>query len=114
MFLLPGALAEDVDALATGLANSLTLGVGQFCTNPGLVILPEGPQADRFLEALAVKVRGCAPGTMLGENIQKSYEYGVGRLKNHTLVTRVGGLGNGRRQCGVLRVQYFHDGLFGR
>ena len=89
VFLLPGALAEDVDALATGLANSLTLGVGQFCTNPGLVILPEGPQADRFLEALAVKVRGCAPGTMLGENIQRSYEYGVGRLKNHTLVTEL-------------------------
>ena len=36
VFLLPGALAERADALAEGLKNSVTLGVGQFCTNPGL------------------------------------------------------------------------------
>ena len=38
VFVLPGALAERADAIAEGLKNSVTLGVGQFCTNPGLTI----------------------------------------------------------------------------
>ena len=38
VFLLPGALAERAEAIAEGLKNSVTLGVGQFCTNPGLTI----------------------------------------------------------------------------
>ena len=49
---LPGALADgDVDALATAYVGSLTLGAGQFCTNPGLVFLPAGEAGDAFLAA---------------------------------------------------------------
>src|SRR6185503_21151808 len=45
VFLLPGAIAERAEAIAEGLTNSLTLGVGQFCTNPGVVI---GVATDAF------------------------------------------------------------------
>ncbi len=89
VFLLPGALEQDVDQLAEGLSNSLNLGVGQFCTNPGLVILPEGPKADRFLEALGGKVRGCTAGTMLSEGIAGAYRSGVERLLAHPAVTQL-------------------------
>ena len=46
---LPGALAQDGDALATAYVGSLTLGAGQFCTNPGLLFLPSGEDGDAFL-----------------------------------------------------------------
>ena len=89
VFVLPGALEQDIDKLAEGLAGSLTLGVGQFCTNPGLVILPEGERADRFLTALAERVRGCSAGTMLSEGIAGAYRSGVERLLAHPAVTQL-------------------------
>src|SRR5437868_9176626 len=48
VFLLPEALAGRPDSIAAGFAASLTLGVGQFCTNPGLVLGIEGPGLERF------------------------------------------------------------------
>ena len=52
VFLLPGALAERADAIAEGLKNSVTLGVGQFCTNPGLTIGIDGEAFDRFVHRM--------------------------------------------------------------
>ena len=54
--LLPAALKARAEALATGFAASLTLGVGQFCTNPGLVFAIEGPDLDRFVATAAEAV----------------------------------------------------------
>src|SRR5207249_7619699 len=51
VFFLPEALAERGDAIAAGLAASVTLGSGQFCTNPGLAILIASPAANAFLQA---------------------------------------------------------------
>ena len=48
--LLPGALRRNGDTIATGLYQSVTLGVGQFCTNPGLVVVPEGKAAEAFAD----------------------------------------------------------------
>jgi 2,5-dioxopentanoate dehydrogenase len=53
VFVLPGALAERAEAIAEGLVASATLGVGQFCTNPGLVITVDGEHTQRFLDAAA-------------------------------------------------------------
>ena len=53
---LPGALAGDVEALAAAYVGSLTLGAGQFCTNPGLLFLPVGEAGDEFLAAAAAAV----------------------------------------------------------
>ncbi len=80
VFILPGALAERGEALADGLYGSLTMGVGQFCTNPGLVFTPtSGTEA--FTEKLTTTTAAGATGTMLNSGIAKSYCSGVEALK---------------------------------
>ncbi|MFB4267007.1 aldehyde dehydrogenase (NADP(+)) [Nonomuraea sp. GTA35] len=71
---LPSAPVKEV---ATGFAASLTLGVGQFCTNPGLMFVPEG---DELRKALVEAVEGTAGGPMLAERIRDGYLGGVERL----------------------------------
>ncbi len=70
--LLPGALARGEEALAEGFFQSLTLGVGQFCTNPGLVFLPEG-HGEGFLAKLKSLVEASSPATMLNGSICKAF-----------------------------------------
>ncbi|VTR97700.1 -dioxovalerate dehydrogenase : NADP-dependent fatty aldehyde dehydrogenase OS=Acidobacterium capsulatum (strain ATCC 51196 / DSM 11244 / JCM 7670) GN=aldH PE=4 SV=1: Aldedh [Gemmata massiliana] len=78
--ILPGALTKDVKALAAGLHGAVTLGVGQFCTNPGLVFVPQGADGDRFVNELATLIGGTAPGTMLTAGIRTSFAAGVEQL----------------------------------
>ena len=80
VFVLPGALAERADAIAEGLKNSVTLGVGQFCTNPGLTIGIDDERFDQFVRRMEVLIGEAQPGTMLYPAIGESYEAGVGRL----------------------------------
>ena len=76
---LPEALAEEGDAIADGLAGSLTLGAGQFCTCPGVVLGVRGPALDRFAERLAAAVGATGPFTLLHAGIREGYEAGVQR-----------------------------------
>ncbi|MFC4016192.1 aldehyde dehydrogenase (NADP(+)) [Nonomuraea purpurea] len=71
---LPSAPVKEV---ASGFAGSLTLGVGQFCTNPGIMFVPEG---DELREAIVEAVAGTAGGPMLAERIRDGYLGGVDRL----------------------------------
>ncbi|MEV0623932.1 aldehyde dehydrogenase (NADP(+)) [Nonomuraea sp. NPDC050404] len=71
---LPSAPVKEV---ATGFAASLTLGVGQFCTNPGLLFVPEG---EELRQALVEAVEGSSGGPMLAERIREGYLGGVERL----------------------------------
>jgi 2,5-dioxopentanoate dehydrogenase len=73
IFLLPGKLAASPKELATTLAASITLGVGQFCTNPGLIIGIEGPDLDLFIEELGTAIAAATPGTMLHPGIANAY-----------------------------------------
>ncbi|MBX2816510.1 MAG: aldehyde dehydrogenase (NADP(+)) [Saprospiraceae bacterium] len=81
VFVLPGALAERGEEIGKALAGSVTLGVGQFCTNPGLVFIKddgvEAPFADALTKAIAV---GTA-GTMLTTGIRDAYEHGTHQLE---------------------------------
>ena len=86
VFLLPGALRERGAAIATGLLGSFTLGVGQFCTKPGLVFVQRGVEADAFLQALAVGVQGAACATMLTPGIRTAFE------ENRQKVTALAGV----------------------
>lgn len=70
--ILPGALERGEAALAEAFFGSLTLGVGQFCTNPGLVFLPEDT-GHVFLDRLKQLVAASTPGVMLSEGIAKAY-----------------------------------------
>lgn len=72
-YVLPGALAEGAARIGRGFADSLTLGVGQFCTNPGLVIGLAGAGLDTFRSAAADALRGKAAGTMLTAGIHQAY-----------------------------------------
>lgn len=75
--LLEGALQKRKEAIAKELTGSIILGVGQFCTNPGLVFMMENETSKSFLQLLATEIKATAPGTMLNRNICKSYNAGV-------------------------------------
>jgi NADP-dependent aldehyde dehydrogenase len=90
LFLLPGALAEDPETLANGFVGSLTLGCGQFCTNPGIIVAVRGEALEQFLGATAKAVAEVAPGVMLHSGILKAYEQGRQRLASVEGVTEVG------------------------
>jgi NADP-dependent aldehyde dehydrogenase len=81
VFVLPGALRERAEDLAEGLKQSVTLGVGQFCTNPGLVIGLRGETLDRFLARADELFAAAPPGTMLHAGILKAYDEGVDKLR---------------------------------
>ncbi|HEX7262499.1 MAG TPA: aldehyde dehydrogenase (NADP(+)), partial [Luteolibacter sp.] len=72
LVILPGALARGEEALAEAFFGSLTLGVGQFCTNPGLVFLPAG-KGEGFLTKLKSLVEAGTPGMMFNAAICRSY-----------------------------------------
>ena len=73
VFLLPGKLKTDSAELAAMYAGSITLGVGQFCTNPGVIIGIESDDLDKFIATLAQKIKKIAPGQMLHPGIAKGF-----------------------------------------
>jgi len=73
VFILPGALQGGHDSLAQGLFNSFTLGAGQLCTKPGIVLLPEQPETAPFLARLSELVAQAAPFTLLTAGIARDY-----------------------------------------
>ena len=73
-FILPSAVKERGDAIAAGLHASVTGGVGQFCTKPGLVFLPGDENADVFVTKIRGLVTATEPLPLLTGGIQKSYE----------------------------------------
>lgn len=78
-FLLPSALAAGGAKLASGFVDSLTMGVGQFCTNPGLVIALAGPDLDAFRAATVTAMGAKGAGTMLTAGIHQAYVEATGR-----------------------------------
>jgi len=81
VFLLPAALAERCDAIAEGLAQSITLGVGQYCTNPGVVVGVRGEGLDRLRRGLAERLGAMAPGAMLHARLGEAYAAGLERAR---------------------------------
>jgi NADP-dependent aldehyde dehydrogenase len=86
VFVLSGALRERGAAIAQGLLASFTLGVGQFCTKPGLVFAQRGADTDAFLEKLGEVVRDAPCGTMLTSSIRDAFVENRGKI---TAVTGV-------------------------
>jgi alpha-ketoglutaric semialdehyde dehydrogenase len=77
VFILPGAMRERAEQIASGLHASMTLGAGQFCTKPGLVLLADDDRAQKFAHNLADLVAGPANFTMLTPGIQSAFAKGV-------------------------------------
>jgi 2,5-dioxopentanoate dehydrogenase len=77
VFLFPGKLHAAPESIAVGLHASMTLGVGQFCTQPGLIFLCDNDVARLVLDRLAVKVQNTVAGTMLTAGICDAYARGI-------------------------------------
>lgn len=86
--LTPGAVESRTEELADGLAQSFTLGVGQFCTKPGVVFIPA---ASDFADAVAEAVEGKGAATMLREGIAERFSEGLGNLAGQGDVEVVAG-----------------------
>lgn len=80
MFLLPAAVSARGDEIASGWVASLTMGAGQFCTNPGVVVVIDGPDAEAFLEAATATIKGVVSQTMLTDGIAQAYRDGRDRM----------------------------------
>jgi len=100
VFLLPGALTERGAALATGLAGSVTLGVGQFCTSPGLVIYLKDSGEAPFRQALQDTLAAVPPATMLNAGILQNYLEKRHRLAGHPGVAERISLTSDNASCG--------------
>ena len=73
VFLMPEKLRQSATDVAKLYASSITLGVGQFCTNPGLIIGIDSEDLTTFISTLAAEIKHSAPGTMLHPGIFKNY-----------------------------------------
>jgi 2,5-dioxopentanoate dehydrogenase len=73
VFLLPEKLRLAAPVVAKQYAGSITLGVGQFCTNPGLIIGVDNDDLETFIHALGEEIKKTSPGEMLHPGIFKNY-----------------------------------------
>jgi NADP-dependent aldehyde dehydrogenase len=87
VILLPETLKKEAASTAQKLAASITLGVGQFCTNPGLIIAMEGEGLQQFINTLAEEIRRSLPGTMLHQGIADNYSAKLKRALEQKGVT---------------------------
>ncbi|QOV91123.1 aldehyde dehydrogenase (NADP(+)) [Humisphaera borealis] len=81
VFLLPGALAERGPKIAEAYKNSMTVSVGQMCTNPGVVVGLKGDAATAFVSAAGKLVEETPSGTMLYAGIRDGFEKEVGKFE---------------------------------
>jgi alpha-ketoglutaric semialdehyde dehydrogenase len=99
MFMLPDALAQGAAKIGSGFVDSLTLGSGQFCTNPGLVIALEGEALDKFRDAAITALQGKTGTTMLTPGIHSAFNSGVEKLGKEAGVTTLARGQNGATAC---------------
>lgn len=89
MFVLPGALANRGDEIAAGWAGSLTTGAGQFCTNPGIAIVPAGQAGDDFVEQAREALSKVDEQVMANDAIATAYRRGRERVATQAGVRTV-------------------------
>ncbi|WP_448657528.1 aldehyde dehydrogenase (NADP(+)) [Sphingomonas sp. CJ99] len=80
VILMPHALANRGAALADQFVASVSMGAGQFCTNPGLILAVDGPELDAFIERAGGGVSGLGAQVMLTDGIHKAFEEGKSKL----------------------------------
>jgi 2,5-dioxopentanoate dehydrogenase len=91
VYLLPGALAERAAALAEQFATSCLMGVGQFCTNPGLVMAIASTHTEEFIRQTTERFAAAPVGTLLSEGVQKNLHSGIQTLVQHGATLLTGG-----------------------
>jgi NADP-dependent aldehyde dehydrogenase len=73
----PAAAADQASSIGAGIAASMTLGVGQFCTKPGLLFVPSNADGDQLVSTLVSELRALSPMTMLSSAIASHFRSGV-------------------------------------
>lgn len=89
MFLLPAATAARGGEIGTAWCGSLTMGAGQFCTNPGIAVVIDGPDADTFQSAAEAALGAVGEQVMLTDGIADAYRKGTTRIAEGTGVRQV-------------------------
>lgn len=89
MFILPAAIEARGEEIARGWAGSLTMGAGQFCTNPGITVMIDSPEAEVFIETAKVAASQIGPQTMLTDGIAAAYRAGRDRIAAQAGVKKV-------------------------
>ncbi len=89
MFFLEHSLKEDTSTLAKGWADSLTMGAGQFCTNPGISIVLEGKAANTFIEETKKALSKIPSQVMLSDGIAQAYRDGQKRVSSYMGVQEI-------------------------
>jgi NADP-dependent aldehyde dehydrogenase len=90
MVIMRDSLEKNYEEIAAGILNSCTLGVGQFCTNPGLVIIEKSEVQDKFLAMIRDIVESLKPGPMLSEEIANNYMAAKRKIANRHIVKILG------------------------
>ncbi|WP_152387514.1 aldehyde dehydrogenase (NADP(+)) [Azotobacter salinestris] len=91
VLLLPAALKQRGEQIARELTASVTLGCGQFCTNPGLIVGLRSAEFSAFLAAFAAAMADQGPQTMLNAGTLRSYEQGIAALHAHPKIRHLAG-----------------------
>ncbi|WP_024460756.1 aldehyde dehydrogenase (NADP(+)) [Marinimicrobium sp. LS-A18] len=86
LVLLPEALKDSAETIAKGFVGSMTMGTGQFCVKPGLVLALEGAELEAFLNAASEQLQQTDAGVMLNEGICSSYDKGLTGYLNQDFV----------------------------
>ncbi|TNF22842.1 MAG: aldehyde dehydrogenase (NADP(+)) [Rhodobacteraceae bacterium] len=89
MFILPEALSARGAAIGEGWAGSLTMGAGQFCTNPGIAVVEKGADGDAFVAAAKTALQGVTAQCMLTDGIAAAYKDGKSRFDGRNAVKPV-------------------------
>jgi 2,5-dioxopentanoate dehydrogenase len=124
VILFEDALAQRGELLATQLADSVTLGVGQFCTNPGLIIGIESDSFNTFLDSFKAKMQAKTAAPMLHEGIANVYKKGVKNVESQSetevlTISETNNVLNGHPSVGVvsgatfLKNKALHHEVFG-
>ncbi len=95
----PTAARERAQGIGQGLAASFTLGVGQFCTKPGLALVPTGADGDAVIAALVAHARATAPAVMLNRRTLEGFAHGSAALRNSAGVRTLVASDDGRPEA---------------
>ena len=82
-----GALASRADDIADGLVGSITMGTGQFCTNPGFILLQDSAATQDFIAAVTAKMQEAPAGVLLNEAIAAGLESAVEQTKANPAIS---------------------------
>jgi 2,5-dioxopentanoate dehydrogenase len=103
VYLLPHALESRAEALGRAFVGSLTLGAGQFCTNPGILLAIDSPDLERFVASAVAALGDSEANVMLTSGISSAYALGVSAMADHhkvaTLARGLPGAGPNRCQA---------------